>query len=250
MLDQIKVPDDGPVIITLYGEAGRGKTSLAATFPKPIFIMTEDGLRTIPKDKRPPAFPLVKSVDELKSQVKALITEEHEYKTVVIDSISGAEELFIKHIVRNDPNNPLSIDQACGGFGKGRAAVGALHGWIRLAADKLKQKGMNVVFIAHSTVDHIDPPDSDGYTMYNVAVNTKNSAPHYVNNVDLVGFIKIQSYAMGDGDRKKAVSTGDRVLTCVAEAGNVSKNRFGITDDIEVKPGENPLVKYIPELGE
>jgi hypothetical protein len=60
-----------------------------------------------------------------------------------------------------------------------------------------------------------------------------------------VGFLRLEMFTKGDGDVKKAISTGDRQLVCHAMAANVSKNRFGITEPIEVKPGVNPLAAYL-----
>jgi GTPase SAR1 family protein len=70
-------PQKRPVAITILGDAGLGKTSLAATFPKPIFIRSEDGLRSVSDDMMPDAFPLIKSVEDLWGQLTALIREEH-----------------------------------------------------------------------------------------------------------------------------------------------------------------------------
>ena len=67
----------------------------------------------------------------------------------------------------------------------------------------------------------------------------------YIDNVDLVGFMRLETYLKGDGEMKKAFSTGDRQLVCHAMAANVSKNRFGITEPLEVKVGENPLTAYL-----
>ena len=38
LLSTISKPDDRPVIATITGDAGTGKTTLGATFPKPIFM--------------------------------------------------------------------------------------------------------------------------------------------------------------------------------------------------------------------
>ena len=69
-----------PTIITVTGHPGIGKTTLAATFPKPIVIRFEDGLESIPEDKRPDAFPLVKSVEQVWEQLYLLI-KNHSIKT-------------------------------------------------------------------------------------------------------------------------------------------------------------------------
>ena len=74
------------------------------------------------------------------------------------------------------------------------------------------------------------------------------SMPAYVDDVDLVGFLKLETFTTGDGERKKAISDGTRVLIAYATAANVSKNRYGITEPLIVEAGKNPLVDYISVL--
>jgi hypothetical protein len=64
----------------------------------------------------------------------------------------------------------------------------------------------------------------------------------------LVGYLKLETFTTGDGDKKKAISDGTRVLVCHATAANVSKNRFGISEPLSVVLGTNPLVDHIPSL--
>jgi GTPase SAR1 family protein len=78
-------PADRPILVTLCGDAGMGKTSLAAAFPKPIFIRVEDGMQAIPSDKRPDAFPMIGNSKTLWEQLGAVIHEPHDYQTLVID---------------------------------------------------------------------------------------------------------------------------------------------------------------------
>lgn len=249
MLDTLTIPDDGPIICTLYGDAGTGKTTLAATFPKPVFIRVEDGLKSIPRDKRPQAFPVVQEAGDILKQINTLRNEDHDFKTLVIDSVTAAETHFIKHIVDNDPKKPASINQAMGGYGNGLAAVAAMHNTVRRACGLLSdEKGMNIVFIAHATVDTLTPPDMDPYTRYTLNLDKRGLKP-YNDNVDLVGFLRLQTITTGDGDRKKALSNGKILLTVRTMAANISKNRYGITDDLVVVPGENPLIEFIPSLG-
>lgn len=247
LLSTIAKPEDRPVLVTILGDAGLGKTSLAATFPKPIFIRAEDGLQAIPLDQRPDAFPELTCVDDLWEQLKTLITEEHDYKTVVIDSVTALERLFIEDIVKSDPKKPKSINQALGGYGNGTLAVGALHGRVRKACGMLNKKGMHVVFISHADTETIDLPDGEPYTKYSLRLGKKSVAP-YVDDVDVVGFIKLSTFLTGDGEKKKAISDGTRVLSVTATAANVSKNRYGITQDLPVVQNENPFTSYITGL--
>lgn len=241
VLSTIKKPETRAPIITICGDAGTGKTSLAATFPNPIVIRAEDGLMSIPADKRPDAFPLLKSADELWPQLLALLQEQHDYKTLVVDSVSACEQLFIKDVMDRD-GRAKSINQALGGYGAGAAAVAAMHQRLRKGAGLLNErKGMAVVFISHADLEAVRPPDQDDYTRYSLRLMGK-SLPPYVDDVDMVGFVRLVSALRGDeGDRKKIISNGDREVICHATAASVSKNRFGITEPLEFAAGENPF---------
>ena len=248
ILSSISKPVDRPVLITICGDSGMGKTTLAASFPKPIVIRAEDGLQAIPADQRPDAFPLLNGPDELWDQLKGLLQEEHSYKTLIVDSVTALERMFIQNIVETDPKRPRGIQQALGGYGAGRDAVSAMHARLRKAAGLLAdKKGMNTVFIAHADTQKIEPPDDDAYMRYTLRLHEK-SMPAYVDDVDLVGFLKLETFTTGEGERKKAISDGTRVLITYATAANVSKNRFGIAEPIQIPPGQNPLADIIPAL--
>jgi hypothetical protein len=182
-------------------------------------------------------------------QLTALIKDDHDYKTLVIDSITQLDNLFTNYIVDTDPKKPRTIAQALGGYGAGFQAISSLHGRVRKAAGILNEvKGMNIVFIAHSETETIELPDQDPYTRYNIRMQ-KKSVSHYTDNVDLVGYLKLETHTMGDGERKKAISDGTRILVTYASASNVSKNRYGINKDLIVVAGQNPLINLIPSIG-
>ena len=248
ILNKIEKPKDRAVIATICGDAGIGKTSLAASFPNPVVIRAEDGLQAIPLKDRPDALPLLEKEADLWQQLTALIKEDHNYKTLIIDSVTALDRMFINDIVESDPKKPRSINQALGGYGAGLMAVGALHQRVRKAAGILNEKrNMHVVFVAHADTETIELPDQDPYTRYNLRLNKRSVAP-YVDDCDLVGFMKLETFTTGDGERKKAISDGTRLLVTYATAANISKNRYGITEDIEVTAGINPLEQYVPSL--
>jgi len=254
LMASIAKPEDRAVMVTICGDSGMGKTSLAASFPKPIFIRAEDGLQAIPASDRPDAFPVLggakaqDAVDQLWAQMIALLQSDHEYETVVIDSVTALERLFVSAVLESDPK-AKSINQALGGYGAGLSAVASMHQRVRKAAGLLNtRKGMHVVFVAHADVETMRLPDSDDYMRYSLRLPSK-SLPPYVDDVDVVGFVRLETFTKGsDGDRKKAISTGDRQLIVHATASNVSKNRYGITEPLELPQGKNPLADIVPAL--
>jgi len=248
LLSSITKPQARPAIITITGDPGVGKTVLAATFPKPIFIRAEDGMESISLDKRPDAFPVLDSVGALWQQLKTLIDEDHGYKTLIIDSVTQLETMFAEHIMDTDPKKPKSLAQANGGYGAGYSAVSALHGRVRKAAKILNErKGMFVIFIAHSETSTIELPDQDPYSRYDLRLH-KKSVPHYADNVDMVAYLRLETFTTGDGERKKAISSGQRIAVCHTDAAQISKNRYGITEPVNVNEGVNPFIEFIPAL--
>lgn len=254
MLETIEKPADRALICTITGDAGVGKTSLAATFPKPIFIRVEDGLSSIPLDQRPDAFPVIESADDLWEQLRALLKSPHGYKTLVVDSVTALERLFTQAVLELDPGyasgKVKSLNQALGGYGAGSAAVASMHGRLRKAAGLLNiKRGMHVVFIAHADIESLKLPDQDDFQRWSVRLPSKSQAP-YVDDVDAVAFVRLHSFlrSESEGDRKRAYSNGDREIVCHATAASVSKNRFGITEPLEFVPGKNPFVGLIPSL--
>lgn len=249
IIQQASKPETRPVIVTITGDAGMGKTTLAATFPKPLFIRAEDGLQAVPEASRPDALPLVDSVDTLFTQLGGVLTEEHDYQTLVIDSVTALERLFVKHVVDNDPKNPKSIKSANGGYGAGFEAVAALHQRLRHACGVINtRRKMHIVFIAHAEVETLQLPDDEPYDRYSLRMS-KKSIPAYVDDVDVVGFIKLKTFVLGqEGERKKAKTDGSRVLVCYATPANISKNRHHIQEDLEIEVGKNPLVDYVSSL--
>lgn len=255
IMSTIAKPLDRAVMVTICADSGMGKTSLAASFPKPIFIRAEDGLQAIPASTRPDAFPILAAakatdaVEMLWAQMIALLQQDHDYQTLVIDSVTALERLFVAAVLESDPK-AKSINQAMGGYGAGAAAVASMHQRVRKAAGLLNtRKNMHVVFVAHADVETLRLPDTDDYMRYSLRLPQK-SLPPYVDDVDVVGFIKLETFTKGDdGERKKAISTGDRQLIVHATASNVSKNRYGITEPLDLPEGKNPLATYIKALG-
>jgi len=245
-LATITKPEKRPPIITLCGDAGTGKTSLAASFPNPVFIRAEDGVGRIAKGiDAPDCFPFVREAEDVLAQLMALLSDKHDYQTLVVDSVTALESFFTADILKRD-GRAKTLSTALGGYGAGYDALASMHGRVRKAAGLLNErKGMTVVFIAHADLENMRLPDQDDYMRWSLRLS-KKSLTHYVDDVDMVGYVRLVSALKGgEGDRKKIVSNGDRELVCHATAASVSKNGLGITEPLDFTIGSNPLAPFI-----
>ncbi|HLX54259.1 MAG TPA: AAA family ATPase [Aquella sp.] len=89
-----------------YGAAGVGKTTAAIQFPKPYLIDTEKGseneqyVKLI--NKSGGAVFKTSDFDELMKEVKALLVEKHDYKTLIIDPLTILyNDLLDKSAIKN-----------------------------------------------------------------------------------------------------------------------------------------------------
>ncbi len=242
-------------VITLVSDAGMGKTSLACLFPGETFmIRTEDGLESVPEENQPDVSAMVDREAVLWAQLKWLATEDHPYHNVVLDTVTRLDQLFIQSVIQADAaagGKIRSIQTAAGGYGAGMGQVASKHLSVRTALGKINDRGITIIILAHAASEEFSPPDGDKYTRWNLKLDKKCISP-YVDDVDLVGYIKLESYVkllegkMNEGKAGKVNDTGSRVIVCQATANNISKNRYGIKEPIDYPEGVNPLLPYIP----
>jgi hypothetical protein len=225
-----KTKDMKPPSLVLYGSAGVGKTTFGAMAPNPVFLQTEAGEGTLELS----TFPLLKSFRECLESIAALIEHEHDYKTLVVDSLDHLEPLVWKVVC--EQNNIDSIEKL--GYGKGYVMALDLWREFLAAINTLRdRKGMAIILIAHTHIRKFESPDSDTYDRYEIKLHQKASGL-IQESVDAVMFAKhkviTKKEDKGFGNtRVRGISTGERVLCTTETPGFIAKNRYGLPAEID-----------------
>jgi hypothetical protein len=212
--------------VMVYGVEGIGKTTFASGAPKPIFILTEDGLGSMEIAH----FPLAHSVDDVMDAIATLYNEEHDYQTVVIDSLDWLEAIIQKEIETKHDAKDLA-------YGKG--AIIAAQQW-RDVLDGLNalrnDKNMAVVMLAHTTIKRFDSPEVEPYDRYQPKLQERSNS--VVREwADAVLFANYKTIVKKDdvGFNKtsnRGISTGERLLFTNERPAYMAKNRYGLPDSI------------------
>ena len=216
-----------PPRIIIHGEAKVGKTTFACSAPNPVVIQTEDGLGQIDVD----SFPLATCYEDVIDALSALYAEEHEFKTLVFDSLDWFETLVWEKACRE--NNVSSIEDIKGGWGKGY--IEAAYYW-RLFFDGVTalrdHKGMTVIMTAHSEIKRMEDPSLPAYDCRGLKLH-KRAAAIAEEYADCILYASIQTNTITEDagfnkKRVRATSTGNRILHTIGQPAFLAGNRYSL----------------------
>lgn len=155
--------------IVIGGPGKIGKTTFAASAPHAIGILTEDGAHALDVQ----AFPICTSLDDVYSAIGTLISEDHPFKSVFIDSLDWLEPLVHAHVCK--VNNWISIEQP--GYGKGYVAATSEWHTLLEGLDALaKHRQMTVILIVHDKIRRIEDPMQESLDIHDLKLHDKASA--------------------------------------------------------------------------
>ena len=232
LLDQVETKSksfDGtvpPVRVNVQGVDGIGKSTFGADAPSSIFIQAEDGLKFIDNVAR---FPVIESWNQLLTQVKTLIEEPHDYKSVVLDTTDAASKFGEEYVCEtNGWNGPQDKQVGYGAF-----YVAEENAWRKLLQGLnicFEERGMNVILLSHVGDKTIVDPTVGEYHAFQMRSNKK------INSLikDWVDFNLFADYDKSVNDGKPK-SHGNRILYTKYAMGFEAKSRLTIPPQLPLE---------------
>lgn len=197
--------------MTVYGPGGVGKTTLAATAPKPIFIDAESGTKAL--GARGIDVPII-NVSSWRDVGEAftLIKNSAEYQTIVIDPVDRFLDLLIDE-VRNGGDMNLK-------------KFGEVKDRMKRFIWAVKESGKHVLFVAHEAKAKDDDQQLRSPMLH------VNLSDELVNLCDIVGHLRVDN-------------EGKRSLRVQPEPKYVAKDRFGALTSLIQAPNIESIIKDI-----
>ena len=212
-----------PPRVLIFGPEGCGKTTWAANAPSPIFLCAEDGTAQLDVAR----FPEPQSWTDVLDAINELTTGDHDFKTLVVDTLDWLEPLCWDHVCKRDGVKDIEAY----GYSKGQNVV-ALNEW-RILVSYLERlcraREMGVIMIAHCWVKTYKNPEADDYDRFELAIHNK-AGGLLKQWCDAVLFARFETFADKDSKTKRVrgVSTGARVLHTERTAAYDAKNRYDL----------------------
>lgn len=230
----------------LHAVEGWGKTSLGAQFPSPVFIQTrgETGLETLIDAGRlpeTPHFPEIMQWQDLRHAIRLLTSEKHQYRTLIVDTLNGAEKLCFEDTRRKHYENNVEKFMA---YGKGpMTAAEEWRGFLQELDELRQQRKMIVLALVHTKVSKFKNPEGSDFDRYQPELEAAIwSLTHKWLDVVMFGnFLQITATDSNDR-RQKGVGGDTRMLYCTRTAAWDAKNRIGLPPQIQI--GDSAQVAY------
>lgn len=205
---------NAPKTILIYGDAGRGKTWLAASASEiaeltPVLLIDiEGGASAIARDFKDVDVISVDSHEKLDKVLSDLLTVKHKYKTVILDTLGVAMDRAEKSFGEKPENKGNK-------FGK----WGDLKIWANDAVRALHAAPFTSIILTHAE-EQKDESTGAVKIVPNIPGGSKKDLPGIP---DIIGYLTAQKKEDGTTQRVLVVESSDRLVT---------KNRFNLPPTI------------------
>jgi len=226
-----------PSRVVLHGVEGVGKTSFGAHAPSPIFGMArgETGLETLIDSGRlgeTAHFPEWQTWDEALGSIRSLVEGEHDFKSLVIDTLNGLERLCHEHVCDRDFDNDWT-DRGFMGYMRGYEV--SLTDWREFLSllDRLRsERRIAIICLVHTRIERFSNPEGADFDRFGPDMHKKTWGLTH-KWADMVLFANFYTKTVTDGSSKHRGAGGNqRVIYTERHAAYDAKNRQGLPTQI------------------
>jgi hypothetical protein len=223
-----------PIFALMFGPPGIGKSTQAASWPKPLIIPVERGLDHITVDK----YPTPATFGELWQQVEYFDANSEDHETFVIDTVDATDVLIQEWVIKEGKKNGHeinSIEEYGGGYGKGYQRAREI--WTGLLKRLLlMSERFNILLLAHSQLKTINVPRlAPSFDQYRIKIQEK-SADIIRQMVDMILFVDLDITIDKESPKARkgrGIISGDRIMWTAPMTGIEAKNRFELDNPME-----------------
>jgi hypothetical protein len=208
--------------VVIYGVESVGKSTFAAQFPNPLFLDVEGGTSHLDTDRAS-----IDTASDLEAAIRECQTAS--YDTIIIDSIDWTERLLVEQLLAE--NKKKSVEDF--GYGKGWVMTAEKMARLLGSLESLINVGKNVVLIAHSKVQRVEPPDLlAAYDRYELKMS-KQCSPLVKEWADELWFFKFKTKTVeSESGRSKGIGGKERIILTTHSAAYDAKTRSGLAEEL------------------
>jgi hypothetical protein len=217
--------------ILIHGGEGVGKTTFACGAPNVYMLDLEKG--------RAMCDPLMAqepdSYTEVMEHLKALATQDHGYRTLVIDSLDMLESMITAYVC--EQNGWKAITEPAYGKGYGARTDTCWAPFWRCLDYLRDTKNMMIILVAHSHVIEVKDPILPSFDMHTLHLY-KTETAKATEWPDVIGYCMIKTYTTTEGTRNLATTANERVILTRKNPAYTAKNRYNMPEEIPLSWAE------------
>lgn len=233
--------------IGLYGTAGVGKTTLAASMKgTKVFFDLDDSLPILQEQLTPDTIKTIQTVriETWQEILDALQCDGWEgVDSIIIDTLTKAEELCTRFMLETVPNDKGKFVKRIEeyGFGKGYSFLFDCFLPLLGALDQHCKAGRNVILVMHDCTNTVPNPTGDDYLRYEPRLSNPPSGKHSIRLrvrewLDHLFYLGYETLV----DENGKASGGQRILIPSERPYCMAKSRR-LSQDMKLQPNQNPL---------
>lgn len=219
-------------IIIIIGEHGIGKSTFGRDSVDPLFILTEDGVSNLEGvdvvEIKSSDNNVCQTYGDFVDALDRVLKEDHDYKTLVIDTFNGVSSLLAKHVCETKYNGVWAATRGTSAFmsyGEGYKACAEMMRAAMRTIEKINtERGMTIILTTHLGLHNVSNPRLGEYQR--IEGDMDKSIWKVVSNwADLVLLAEFEMTVLRD--KKRAESTNVRILRCGGSVSEDTKMRAG-----------------------